>query len=239
METQRSVLGDPSLIDIAPLLFYIPIMNTLFLFDFDGVLADSLDIYAEVVTRCLERIGTPIVKSREDYLALFDGNYYESMAARGVDLAAYGKAAMEILPGIDYNAMKPFPGLIPVLAALQKDHLLAVISSNGYRTIRTMLDRFGFAPYFREILGADFRFSKKEKIAYALEKFAIPGERAFYIGDTAGDILEARAAGVKSVAVTWGWHSRERLVAARPDFLVDTPEGLLAIPLHPQGIHDQ
>ena len=126
--------------------------------------------------------------------------------------------------------MKPFDGLIPVLAALQKDHLLAVISSNGYRTIRTMLDRFGFAPYFREILGADFRFSKKEKIAYALEKYGIPGERAFYIGDTAGDILEARAAGVRSVAVTWGWHSRERLAAAGPDFLVDTPEELLAIP---------
>ena len=172
------------------------------------------------------------MKSKEDYLALFDGNFYESMAARGVDLAAYDEAAREILPRIDYDAMKPFDGLIPVLAALQKDHLLAVISSNGYRTIRTMLDRFGFAPYFREILGADFRFSKKEKIAYALEKYGIPGERAFYIGDTAGDIVEARAAGVRSVAVTWGWHSRERLAAAGPDFLVDTPEELLAIPAH-------
>ena len=60
-------------------------MNTLFLFDFDGVLVDSLDLYAEVVRRFLERIGTPIVKSKEDYLALFDGNFYESMAARGVD----------------------------------------------------------------------------------------------------------------------------------------------------------
>jgi phosphoglycolate phosphatase len=208
-------------------------MLTLFLFDFDGVLVDSLDLYAEAVKRSLERIGTPIVKSKEDYLALFDGNFYESMAARGVDLAAYSDAVREILPRIDYDAMKPFGGLIPVLAGLQKDHLLAVISSNGYRTIRTMLDRFGFAPYFREILGADFRFSKTEKIAYALEKYGIPGERAFYIGDTAGDILEARAAGVRSVAVTWGWHSRERLVAAGSDFLVDSPEELLAISAHP------
>ena len=207
-------------------------MHTLFLFDFDGVLVNSLDLYAEAVTRILERIGMPIVKSKEDYLDLFDGNFYESLAARGVDLAAYNEAAREILPRIDTDAMKPFDGLIPVLAALQKDSLLAVVSSNGYRTIRTMLDRFGFAPYFREILGADFRISKKEKIAYALEKYGIPGERAFYIGDTAGDIGEARAAGVRSVAVTWGWHSRERLVAARPDFLVDTPEELLAIPAH-------
>jgi phosphoglycolate phosphatase len=92
-----------------------------------------------------------------------------------------------------------------------------------------MLDRFGFAPYFRELLGADFRFSKKEKIAYLLEKYGIPGGQAFYIGDTAGDIGEARAAGVRSVAVSWGWHSRERLAAAHPDFLVDTPEELLTV----------
>jgi phosphoglycolate phosphatase len=201
----------------------------LFLFDFDGVLADSLDLYAEAVARCLERIGTPIVKNREDYLALFEGNFYESMAARGVDLAAFAQAAMEIMPGIDYDAMRPFDGLIPVLDALQKDHLLAVISSNGSRTIRRMLERFGFDPYFEEVLGSDFLFSKKEKIDHALAKYGIPPERAFYIGDTTGDIVEARAAGIRTVAVTWGWHDRERLAASRPDFLVETPEGLLKI----------
>ena len=204
-------------------------MKSLFLFDFDGVLADSLDLYADAVARCLERIGTPIVKGKEDYLALFDGNFYESMAARGVDLVAFAQAAKEILPAIDYDAMKPFSGLIPVLAALQKDHILAVVSSNGSRTIRKMLVRFGFDPYFREVFGFDFLFSKKEKIGHALEKYGILREKAFYIGDTAGDILEARAAGIRSVAVTWGWHDRERLLAVHPDFLIDTPEGLLTI----------
>ena len=204
-------------------------MKSLFLFDFDGVLADSLDLYADAVARCLERIGTPIVKGKEDYLDLFDGNYYESMAARGVDLTAFAQAAKEIFPAIDYDAMKPFSGLIPVLAALQKDHILAVVSSNGSKTIRKMLARFGFDPYFWDIFGFDFLFSKKEKIYHALAKYGIHREKAFYVGDTAGDILEARAAGIRSVAVTWGWHDRERLLAVRPDFLIDTPEGLLTI----------
>ena len=203
--------------------------KSLLLFDFDGVLADSLDLYSEAVARCLERIGTPIVKNREDYLVLFDGNFYESMAARGVDLAAFAQAAREILPRIDYGAMQPFPGLIPVLDALQKNHFLAVVSSNGHRTIRAMLTRFGFDPYFREIFGSDFHFSKKEKIDHAIEKYGVPREKAFYIGDTVGDILEARAAGVRSVAVTWGWHDRGRLTSVHPDFVVDTPEGLLSI----------
>jgi phosphoglycolate phosphatase len=208
-------------------------MTSLFLFDFDGVLVDSLDLYAEAVTRCLERIGTPIVRNREDYLDLFDGNFYESMAARGVDLAAFTQAAKEILPGIDYGRMKPYAGLIPVLAALQERHLLAVVSSNGRRAIGALLDRFGFAPYFREILGSDFLLSKKEKIDFAVEQYGISREKTVYIGDTAGDIVEARAAGVRAAAVTWGWHSRERLAATLPDFLIDTPEGLLTIDTAP------
>ena len=117
------------------------------------------------------------------------------MAAQGVDLAAFALAAREILPRIDYDAMKPFAGLIPVLEALQKNHSLAVISSNGFRTIRAMLTRFGFDPYFREIFGSDFRFSKKEKIDHACEKYAIPREKTFYIGDTAGDMVEAQGGG--------------------------------------------
>lgn len=201
----------------------------LLLFDFDGVLSDSLDLYSEAVARCLERIGTPIVKSREDYLALFEGNFYESMAARGVDLDAFYGAAREIMPGIDYDAMLPFDGLVPVLASLQQDHRLVVVSSNGSKTIRHMLERFGFAPYFEEILGSDFLTSKQQKIAHAMAKYGMPPEMTYYIGDTTGDVAEARAAGVRTVAVTWGWHSRERLAAARPDFLVDTPEGLLRI----------
>ncbi len=36
-------------------------------------------------------------------------------------------------------------------------------------------------------------------------------------------------AGIKTVAVTWGWHNRERLAAAHPDFIVDKPLELLNI----------
>jgi phosphoglycolate phosphatase len=204
-------------------------MQKLFLFDFDGVLVDSLDFYVRAVGACLEAVGTPIVQSREDYLALFEGNFYEAMAARGVDLAAFAQAAHEILPRFDYDTLAPFPGMAPVLAALHRDHLLAVISSNGSQTIRAMLARFGYEACFRDVFGSDFLFSKVDKIAHALEQFGASADRTFYIGDTVGDILEARKAGVKTVAVAWGWHSREKLADARPDYLLERPEELLLL----------
>ena len=212
--------------------------RNLLLFDFDGVLADSLDLYAEVVARSLARIGTPIVKSKEDYLALFEGNFYESMATQGVDLAAFSEAVKERLPGIDYDGMKPFDGLAPVLELLQRGNILAVVSSNGSETIRRMLVRFGFDRFFQGIFGSDFLHSKKEKIAHALSEFGIPRERTLYIGDTTGDIREARRAGVRTAAVTWGWHSREKLAAACPDFLVESPEGLLQMAAAFQGMKE-
>lgn len=204
-------------------------MKKLFLFDFDGVLVDSLDFYVHAVGLCLKEIGTPIVQNKEDYLALFEGNFYEAMAGKGVDLVAFSQAAHEILPGLNYDQLTPFPGLAPVLAALHRDHVLAVISSNGSQTIKAMLEKFQYDAYFQDVFGSDFLFSKVDKISHALEKFGMEGERTFYIGDTTGDVHEAREAGVKTVAVAWGWHSREKLAAAHPDYLIDRPEELLAL----------
>jgi phosphoglycolate phosphatase len=208
--------------------------RSLLLFDFDGVLVDSLGLYSEAVRLILERIGTPIVESRADYLELFDGNFYESMAARGVNLAAFSGAAKEILPGMDYSTMKPYPGLIPVLSALQKDALLAVVSSNSGPIIEKALNVFGFAPYFQDILGSDFLFSKQEKIGHALSRYGAAPGCTYYIGDTTGDIREAKAAGVLSVGAAWGWHGREKLATATPDFLIDTPVELLDLKRRPE-----
>jgi len=215
--------------------------RSLLLFDFDGVLVDSLALYAEAVRLILEKIGTPIVKSREDYLALFDGNFYASMEARGVNLSAFSSAAKEILPGLDYTLMKPFPGLIPVLYALQKDNLLVVVSSNGSHAIGKALDNFALSPYFRDILGSDFLFSKQEKIAHALSTFGFAPDKTYHVVDKTGDIVEARAAGILTVAAAWGWHGREKLATAGPDFLIDAPAGLLDLEANrhqPNGMHN-
>jgi phosphoglycolate phosphatase len=42
------------------------------------------------------------------------------------------------------------------------------------------------------------------------------------IGDSASDIRYAKRAGVQSIAATWGWQQRDRLVKENPDFIVDS-----------------
>lgn len=201
----------------------------LFLFDCDGVLVDSLKVFEGTVLACLDAIGQPILKSREDFLDLFDDNFYRAIVGKGVDLEAFMRAAVPILAHVDYARMNPVEGLLPVLTAMHRLHPLVIISSGGEKTIRGQLAHFGFNGIFDTILGSDFLLSKIDKINHAVSVFQADQDHTYYIGDTTGDIREARSAGVRTVAVSWGWHSRDRLAAVRPDYMVDHPSDLLGI----------
>ncbi|HPC00159.1 MAG TPA: HAD family hydrolase [Syntrophales bacterium] len=205
-------------------------MGKLLLFDFDGVLVDSLEIYTRAVEWCLKRVGMPIVVTVEDYLELFEGNFYEALRERGVDLDAFAAALKEYSARVNYYGdVKAVAGISPVVEALGRDHTLLIISSNSARAIGRIIARFTWNGSFRAILGSEDAFSKREKIDRARKRFAFPPGETYYIGDTAGDIREGKEAGVVTVAATWGWHTRERLLAAGPDLVVDNPRELLTL----------
>ena len=138
-------------------------------------------------------------------------------------------ASQSFQTNVDYVLFAPFTPIFNVLTELKKDNILAVISSNISQVIHIILSRSGFNGYFQKILGADFGYSKEEKILHALDSFQMGRDRTFYVGDTVGDIKEGHLAGVKTIAVTWGWHSKEKLETANPDYLIETPYALLNI----------
>jgi phosphoglycolate phosphatase len=205
------------------------VREKLILFDFDGVLVDSLSLYEKSVNLCLERIGQRPIETLEEFLDLFEENFFSAIARRGVDVAQFMAASKEVTPTLDYGVVKPVANFIPVLDELKKHSALVIISSNSSFAIRLMLMKYGFDPYFDDILGADFAFSKIEKIRHAMDRYSTSGNHSLYVCDTAGDIREAREAGVRTVAVTWGWHPRSRLEKALPDVIVDEPKNLLGL----------
>ena len=67
---------------------------------------------------------------------------------------------------------------------------------------------------------------KAKKILGACNYFGVDPGLARMIGDTVSDIRYAKRAGVQSIAVTWGWQSRDRLVKEDPDFIVNSVQEL-------------
>jgi phosphoglycolate phosphatase len=202
-------------------------MQKLFLFDFDGVIVDSLEVYERRVKLCLEKIGMPVVQNRADFLALFEDNFYEAIMKKGIDVLEFMRASKALPIQDDYEQMLPFAPMLPVLEELKKNNVLVIISSNVSEVIHAVLSRYRFNGCFRDVFGSDFGYSKKEKILHAMTVFHIEKDRTYYIGDTAGDIKEARLAGVRTVAVMWGWHAREMFEKVKPDYLIETPDDLL------------
>jgi len=201
----------------------------LFLFDFDGVIVDSLDFYEESSGRCFQNLGMQIAVTRDEFLDLFEENFYVAISKRGVDVAAFGREAKQVAHTADYSKIVPFYEVVPVLEKLATDNVLLVVSSNSRKVIGQILSRHKFDHYFDDILGADFMLSKVDKITHAMKEWEIGKERTYFVGDTTGDIREAREADVKTVAVTWGWHPKERLIKTAPDYLIEEPGELFHV----------
>jgi phosphoglycolate phosphatase len=116
-----------------------------------------------------------------------------------------------------------------VLLELAKRHRLMLISSNTEKIISVLLNRMNVQECFEAVVGSDALLNKTEKILRAQSESGMSRDSVYYIGATPGDIREARRAGIKTIAVTWGWHSREILESVSPDFLIDTAPALLEL----------
>ena len=80
------------------------------------------------------------------------------------------------------------------------------------------------------VFGSEFdgtRADKRELVAYILEKESLEPQASVMVGDRAHDIRAARANGLSSVGVLWGYGSREELAGAGATSIIDHPDALL------------
>ncbi len=122
-----------------------------------------------------------------------------------------------------------YDGIVEVLTGLQADGwLLGVATSKPEPFTERILDHFELTDYFDVVAGATMDGARRHKadvIAHALALTAPLGQvrRAVMIGDRAVDISGAKAHGLASIGVTWGYGGIEELVAADPSALAAEP----------------
>ena len=213
-------------------------MACLLMFDFDGVIADSLKAFSAGFAAVAAQHGLQALAEREAFLCLFDTNLYAGLRAIGVPNEKLRPFLAEL--GADLTVRMHdvafFPGMADALNRLGRVHRVVIITSNLSAVVAAALARHGVATV-GEVFGADVLPGKVAKIQRVMA--TAPGVAGYYIGDTRGDMLEGREAGARTVAATWGWHRRERLVAAAPDHWADSPAELERLFLEHSGYDER
>ena len=123
----------------------------------------------------------------------------------------------------------PYPGIAELLKKLflEKEELY-VATSKPTPLATSILQNNHVYSYFNRIYGASFDKShdKKELIVKDCLDSLAPSVLPVMIGDTSFDVQGARKNNILSIAVTWGYGSKESLVEAKPDYLVSTVKEL-------------
>jgi len=125
------------------------------------------------------------------------------------------------------------PGMDETLEQLRdQGRRLGIVTAKRRATVELAFAHVPFGHLFDVVVGGDETARHKpnpEPLELALTRLGVGARGAAYVGDSPFDVAAGKAAGVYTVAVTWGGiHARDRLEPEEPDALVDTPEELLA-----------
>ena len=198
------------------------------LFDLDGTLVDSRDTILASIAHALESIGLdpgggPAVDKLigRPLLDIFTDSYGMGMerAQRAIDIYrdyydALNQEGTRVYDGVREGLAELAGGGYSLYVATVKPTPIA-------EKVLADLDlRFHFAGVAGATLGPERR-GKTAIIAHALQRFGLAPERSLMIGDRDQDIDGARENGLSSLAVTWGFGSREELDDAAPDHLAE------------------
>ncbi len=204
------------------------------IYDHDGTLIDSIDLVVEATNAALTGAGFPAA-SRElvqrgmvyptiERFAFHTG--LEEAAALKALFDAYYDAAWRI----GARAARPYAGVAPLLATVAARGLKqAMLSNNLGRFVRRVLADHGLDAYLDPILGEEDVPAPKpaaDGLLVIVAAWGVTVDDVLLVGDSAADAGAARAAGCRSIGVTWGTHPRAELASSGFDHLIDRPEEL-------------
>jgi phosphoglycolate phosphatase len=199
--------------------------------DYDGVLVDSLSRMVCLLARAQASLGIGRPPTDKDLRSIVNLSLKDLALNLGIppekipELAA--KASQ--IQREDRSRPAMFPGIPEVLRQIAEGSVIVIVSFNLRDEILDVLSTYSLKDCVSLILdGGDSR-PKSERIRWALEHLDTDPQNAFMVGDARSDIREGRAAGVWTVAVTWGYQPREVLAVEDPDFVATHPQDLLAI----------
>ena len=186
------------------------------IFDWSGTLSDNFHCFCYACDRMFAHFGRKPIAAEEiransvvPYMRFW--NKYFPELSQEEEEALYARFIGEA------GDAQLYPGVIEALSCCAEAGVdLFIVSSDPAGKLRE--ETAGVKGWFRAICGGVHE--KEQAITSLLQEFRLAPQTTYYVGDTTGDIAAGKLAGVKTVAIGWGFQSEAILRGAVPDFFV-------------------
>ena len=200
------------------------------IFDYDGVLVDSMEGVISAGQDYCRSIGHRCRLNKALVAALHPMTYDQLARSIGLpsdQIEPFSEFVFKRLQQTDAS-MPFFPGVKSMLRSLTFTNI-AIISGNSREVIAAKLAATALDERVTHIFGAYEPGNKADKIRQVCAYVDADPAHTCMIGDSISDIQYAKKAGVQSIAVTWGWQSRDVLANQKPDHIVESVDELTAL----------
>lgn len=209
------------------------------IFDLDGTLVNTIDDLGLACDYLLKKQGIMPEWTKDDYKC-FVGNGARLLVSRAFKerLTEAELDEQYSLFKVKYNEIKldnahAYEGMPEIVIQLKNNgYKLAVCTNKPNEAAVDMVEKIYGKNVFDFILGASDDIPKKPAPDMAdiiLKRLDVKADECVWIGDSSVDIESAGNIGCKSIAVTWGFRSRESLTLSVPSMIIDTPKEISKI----------
>ncbi len=212
------------------------IQADLIIFDLDGTLVNSIPDLTDAINHvCTTKQLKPFT---EEQVAQFVGGGVTHLIERAFNIdksqAGFDDYYHTFLKYYESHHSKLSYLYNDVINTLKyfKSKKMAILSNKMQAFTRQIIKDFNIDQYFDLVIGATDELAKKpspEAIHYILRKLNTLPEKAVLVGDSEPDIVAAKNAGIRSIAVTYGYRSEQQLSVLKPDFVIDTIDELASL----------
>ena len=213
------------------------------IFDMDGTLIDSIEIYFRIVEIALERLKLPQVSRKKILDAAEDGNFnWETVLPGEVHLkkdeiiAAAWEIIDEIAPQMFAENLKLIRGADRILQAISTSiPRIGLVTSTQRKDLKIKMQPLksaGVEKLFEVIITSDDVAKRKpapDPLIACAQKLHVESGKCVYVGDTHIDIKAGKAAGMKTVGVLTGFDDYDMLAKEGPDAIIDSMRNLLEV----------
>lgn len=209
----------------------------LVVFDVDGTLVDSQDQIHAAMRAAFAAVGRP-APALPAILRIVGLSLPQAMAVLAPEISAPELDRLTDAYKANFSTQRAavlaplYPGARAALDALgdRPGTILGVATGKSRRGLGHILESHRIADRFATLQVADDHPSKPHPamLLQALAETGIAPGRAVMVGDTRFDIDMGRAAGFRTIGVSWGYHPAEELAAAGADAVIDHFSDLMA-----------